>query len=276
MLRFPDQCLEPDSYIRRRDAIASRATGIGAVPAEVDYLEEEHATWRDAMASLDPIWERHAAPPLLGARDALQLPKDQIPQLSSVSERLEHLTGFTYASVADFVSREAFFGALARSVFPSTQFIRWAGRPEYTPAPDVLHEVGGHAICLANTELAELHCVAGRAAEATKSQVVLRAIASVFWYTVEFGVIHSSTGWKAYGAGLLSSPGELNWFADHAEIRPLSIADMVATPYEIDCYQPILFGASSLGEVLDTVGGFFTDVAEHGDLSHVIFGSHPQ
>ena len=260
--------VEPDSYTRRREAIASQATGIGAAPAEIDYLDEEHATWSDAMTLLDPIWERNAALPLRSARHALQLPGDHIPQLSSVSERLEDLTGFTYASVPAIVSRAEFFGALSRAIFPSTQFIRWAGNPLYTPAPDIMHEVSGHAISLANEHLAELHRLLGRAGAATNSPALLREIAHVFWYTAEFGVVRSRSGWKAYGAGLLSSPGELSWFAGHAEIRPLSIAEMIATPYDISRYQPVLFGVDSLEQVVDIAGRFCSDIADRSDPWH--------
>ena len=150
---------EPDSYLRRRDVIASRATGIGAAPAEIDYLDEEHTTWKTNMALLGPAWQQNAALPLLAARSVLQLPEDHIPQLSLVSERLKGLSGYTYASVRETVSRPEFFGALAQTIFPSTQYIRWGGSPLYTPAPDIMHEVSGHAISLANKHLAELHRV---------------------------------------------------------------------------------------------------------------------
>ena len=105
---------EPDSYLRRRDVIASRATGIGAAPAEIDYLDEEHTTWKTNMALLGPAWQQNAALPLLAARSVLQLPEDHIPQLSLVSERLKGLSGYTYASVRETVSRPEFFGALAQ------------------------------------------------------------------------------------------------------------------------------------------------------------------
>jgi phenylalanine-4-hydroxylase len=154
------------------------------------------------------------------------------------------------------VSGLDFFGALGRKIFSSTQFIRWSGSSDYTPAPDVLHEVGGHAVSLAHPQLAELHRLAGLAS--TAAPTMLTEIASVFWYSVEFGVVASSDGWKAYGTGLLSSPGELGWFTGHAQIRPLDIAAMIATRYDINCYQPVLFGADSLNQVTDVVGGYFT------------------
>ena len=134
-----------------------------------------------------------------------------------------------------------FFAALADRTFSSTQYVRWEGSPLYTPEPDVIHEVMGHGNCLACPEIAELHRLAGEAIGRVHTERSLQFLADVFWFSVEFGVIREAGEWKAYGTGLLSSPGELEWFADHADIRPLDIVDMGTTAYDIDHYQPILF-----------------------------------
>jgi len=258
MQSLPDA---PESYVGRQRAIAAMATGVEGLPMSIDYTAEEHQIWADAQSMLTSVWERYAATPIRSAAEALDLPLHEIPQLSLVTERLERLTGFCYASVPGTVSGADFFGALARRIFPSTQFIRWSGNAEYTPEPDVLHEIGGHANVLAHPHIAELHVLAGRASVAAPD--LLSEIAAVFWYSVEFGVLRTSAGPKAYGAGLLSSPGELGWFAEHARIEPLDIATMLATPYDISRYQPVLFGADSLDHVAEVVGGYFTHLIAH-------------
>jgi len=250
----------------RQAKIADMATGIDGVPHEIVYLAEEHETWRRIMTQLSPLWDRSVAPELHEARANLALPTSAIPQLSLVTERLSSLTGFRYRSVAGTVPGHDFFGALSQRVFLSTQFIREAYDLDYTPQPDVVHEVGGHAASLATPQLAELHQLAGRASVAVPT--MLPQIASVFWYTVEFGVIRAGTGWKAYGAGLLSSPGELAWFTEHAAVRRLSIADMIGTTYDIDSYQPVLFGADSLDHVLDIVGAFYLNLIDNNPAAN--------
>jgi phenylalanine-4-hydroxylase len=87
-------------------------------------------------------------------------------------------------------------------------------------------------------------------------------VADVFWFSGEFGVVREAGAWKAYGAGLLSSFGELGAFARHARIEPLDIGAMGTLPYDISQYQPRLFGADSIQEVLDVVGGFFADCTD--------------
>lgn len=248
----------PPEYVARRAAIAERAAGVDGIPVLIDYLAEEHQTWRHIHELLAPVWDRYAAAPLHVARAALGLPVDHIPQLDLVSERLEPLTGFRYAAVPGTVPGLAFFGALGRKLFSSTQFIRWFGSVHYTEQPDLVHEVGGHAVSLADPRLAELHELAGLAALAAPDR--LTEIAAVFWYSIEFGVVREAGKWKAYGTGLLSSPGELGWFADHAQIRHLNIAEMISTPYDISTYQPVVFGASGLDEVHEVVGDHYRSI----------------
>lgn len=249
---------EPPEYVARRTSISAIANH-PAPPFKIDYLPQENETWAMVMDELRARWDRSVAEPLLAARDRLGLPSDHIPQLSLVSARLHPITGFRYGSVPGTVSGAEFFAALAQRRFLSTQFIRWSGQPSYTPEPDVIHEVGGHAISLATPELAELHRLAGTAANAAPH--LLTEIAAAFWYSIEFGVLTTPEGPKAYGTGLLSSPGELDWFADNAEIRPLDIDEMLATPYDISQYQPVLFAADSLDHALAVVGGYFEKIA---------------
>lgn len=261
LVRVQKAPVVPQDYLRRQRTVAALATGIDGVPVHVEYLAEEHETWAAAQARLVPAWEQHAALPVRAAANALDLPRDQIPQLSMVSDRLQRMTRFRFASVSGTVSGAEFFGALAHRVFPSTQFIRWSGSSEYTPEPDVLHEIGGHANVLAHPKLAALHVLAGQASLAAPH--LLTEIAAVFWYSVEFGVVASPSGWKAYGAGLLSSPGELASFANNAEILPLDIDAMLTTPYDISRFQPVLFGAESLDQVVEIVGGYFSAISAH-------------
>ncbi len=249
----------PVSYWRRRERIAERAAGLDVPAAVIDYADVEHDVWATVAATLDPMWAEHASAAVRAARDALALPVDRVPQLADVDALLRPITGFGYRAVAGILPAGEFFQALAERTFPSTQYLRWEGAPLYTPEPDVIHEVMGHGNCLACPEIAELHRLAGAAATRVHDERSRRLIADVFWFTVEFGVVREGGEPKAYGAGLLSSPGELDWFATHADIRPIDIAEMGTIGYDIHHYQPVLFEGRSLQHVLDVVGGFFAD-----------------
>ena len=218
--------------------------------------------WATVAATLAPLWNQFATDGVLEARDRLSLPTHRVPQLAEVDARLRPLTGFGYRAVAGTVPAAEFFQALAERTFASTQYVRWEGSPLYTPEPDVIHEVMGHGNCLACPEIAELHRLAGQAIGRVHDERARQAIADIFWFSVEFGVVREHDAWKAYGTGLLSSPGELEWFAEHADIRRLDLVEMATTPYDIDHYQPVLFAGESLQHVVDVVGGFFAGATD--------------
>jgi phenylalanine-4-hydroxylase len=252
----------PPSYWARREEIASVAGGVDAPPRTIDYTDVEHEVWSTVARTLRPLWDRHAAAGVVAARDRLALPADRVPQLADVDATLRPITGFGYRAVSGIVSAAEFFGALEHRTFPSTQYLRWEGAPLYTPEPDVIHEVMGHGNCLACPEIAELHRLAGSVHGRLTEERSRQLIADVFWFTVEFGVVREGTETKAYGAGLLSSPGELGWFADHADIRPIDIVEMGTIGYDIHHYQPVLFEGRSLRHVVDVVGEFYATATD--------------
>jgi phenylalanine-4-hydroxylase len=247
----------PDPKPDRRAEIAAEATGPGRTPKDIAYTASEHATWSAVMAALVPLWECHAASVALTGLDRLALDRSRIPQLCDITRRLTRWSGFRFDAVAGLVPKEEFFAGLAEGRFLSTQYVRDGSSPLYTPEPDVIHEVIGHAHLLATAEAAELHRLAGRAMVRLTEPASRQFVADVFWFSGEFGVVREAGAWKAYGAGLLSSFGELGVFARHARIEPLDIGAMGTLPYDISQYQPRLFGADSIQEVLDVVGGFF-------------------
>lgn len=252
----------PRSYWQRREEIADLAAGMESQAVDIAYTDIEHGVWGTVADALGPLWEQHAASEVLAARDRLALPTDRVPQLGDVSASLRELTGFEFRAVPGLVPSVEFFGGLGRGRFSSTQYVRWEGSPLYTPEPDVIHEVFGHANALACPEIADLHRLAGQATERVEGERERQVLADVFWFTAEFGVVRERGSVRAYGAGLLSSVGELAWFAGHADIRPIDVREMATTGYDIDEYQPVLFAADSLGQVLDEVGGFFESATD--------------
>ena len=248
---------DPD-YRARRNHIASLA--IDWTPARpiprVEYTEAEHEVWRTVCRELAAKHERLACREYREAMARLALPADHVPQLTEVGERLEPLTGFTYHPAAGLVPFDQFYGSLADGVFHSTQYLRHHARPLYTPEPDLIHEVIGHGGMLASARFADLNRRAGRAARRLTTPEGRDFFARVFWFSVEFGVVWEEGVLRAYGAGLLSSYGEIEEFRD-AEIRPLDIARMGTQTYDITHYQPILYAAESIEELLAVVGGFF-------------------
>jgi phenylalanine-4-hydroxylase len=245
-------------YRERRNQIASLALGwrAGAPAPHADYTEAEQEVWRTVRSELAAKHDRLACAEYRAAMSRLALPVDHIPQLEEVSTRLRPLTGFEYHPAAGLVPFDQFYGSLADGVFHSTQYLRHPSRPLYTPEPDLIHEVIGHGGMLASPRFAELNRLAGLAARRLTTKQGRDFFAHVFWFTIEFGVLYEDGELRAYGAGLLSSYGEIEEFRS-AEIRPLDIAGMGVLEYDITKYQPILFAADGLEHLFDEVGAFF-------------------
>ena len=215
--------------------------------------------------------ERLACSEYRAAAERLALPVDRIPQLEQVSDGLLPLTGFEYHPAAGLVPFDDFYGSLADGIFHSTQYVRHHARPLYTPEPDLIHEVIGHGNALASPRFAELNRLAGAAARRLETTEGRDFFARVFWFTIEFGVIREDGQLCAYGAGLLSSFGEIEEFRG-ADVRELDVAAMGVQPYDITKYQPILFAADGMNQLMEVVGGFFAecddDTAARSAASH--------
>ncbi|GGL17300.1 hypothetical protein Sme01_71850 [Sphaerisporangium melleum] len=245
-------------YRERRNAIAALALNhvAGEPVPPVEYTEREHEVWALVAGELALKHRRYAAGEYLRGCERLGLPADRIPQLQEVGDLLQPLTGFRYLPAAGLVPLREFYGVLADGLFHSTQYIRHHSVPFYTPEPDVIHEVIGHANALASDRFARLYRLAGAAARRVETQEALEFVSKTFWFTMEFGVLAEDGEDKAYGAGILSSYGEIEEFRG-MDIRPLDVAAMGTTVYDITKYQNVLFRAESLTHLEDVVGGFW-------------------
>lgn len=245
-------------YRERRDVLATLASHWQqGEPAPVAaYTDAEHEVWRTVCEALDGKHRSYACAEFLSGKERLGLPVARVPQLEEVSNQLEPLTGFRYQPAAGLVPLREFYGSLEDRRFWSTQYVRHDSVPLYTPEPDVLHEVVGHGNTLANDRYASLYQAAGRAARRLETDEALQFVSKVFWFTLEFGVVHENDGLKAYGAGILSSPGEIEEFRG-MDIRPLDLRVMGTTDYDITVYQGLLFAAQSFSQVEDVIGDFW-------------------
>jgi phenylalanine-4-hydroxylase len=245
-------------YRARRNEIAAAALAWepGRPVPRIDYTEAEHDVWRTVCRELAPKHEKYACREFREAAAKLALPADRIPQLDEVTAGLEPLTGFRYHPAAGLVPLREFYGSLGDRIFHSTQYVRHDAMPLYTPEPDLIHEVIGHGNLLASPRFAEIKRQAGLAAQRVETDEALQFLADVFWFTIEFGVLREEGEVRAYGAGLLSSYGEIEEFRG-AELRPLDLLEMATLEYDITKYQPILFCADGMAELEDVVGSFF-------------------
>lgn len=217
----------------------------------IHYTDDEHARWQVLMNRQQKQLDIYAAPVYLSALDHLQIPKDHIPQCSEVSERLLDATGWQVVPVPALIDFPTFFDLLARKRFPAASFIRSEEDLNYLPEPDIFHEILGHTPLLADSQYASFMEAYGKAGcEASKEERVW--LARLFWFTVEFGLLNTARGLKAFGAGIVSSKTELPYSVEDpgVERRLFDEIDILRTPYRIDQLQPVYFVLDSFEQLL--------------------------
>jgi phenylalanine-4-hydroxylase len=247
-------------YRSRRNEIAAAA--LKWRPGEraplIDYTDEEQEVWRTVCRELAAKHARYAVAEYRQAKQRVGLPTDHVPGLDEVSALIGAASGWHYLPAAGLVPLAEFYGALADRRFYSTQYVRHPAVPLYTPEPDIIHEVIGHGHLLATPTFGELHRLAGFASRRLRDEENLRFLSRVFWFSLEFGVVQEEGELRAYGAGILSSYGEIEEFRS-MELRPLDLIEMGTADYDITAYQPVLYSAGSVAEVVEVIGGFFRE-----------------
>ena len=245
-----------DAQYRARRAHISRLAGAfrhGEPIAVVAYTAQETATWGDVYSHLGALRRDYACRAYLAALDALEkqcgFGPAQIPQARDVSAFLHARTGFVLRPVPGLLRPRDFLNALAFRVFFATAYVRHRSAPFYTPEPDVCHELLGHAPMFADHAFADLSQEIGLASLGASDDDIER-LARCYWYSVEFGVLREDGKLKAYGAGLLSSFGELERACAGAlpaqAFEPWDPAAAARKPYPITEFQPRYLVADSL------------------------------
>jgi len=218
------------------------------------YTTEQHGVWAELVRRRMPQLERHAAQEYLDGFDSLCLPYDRLPNLAAVSAKLELRTGWNATPVSGFMPAPAFFEMLAARRFPTTTWLRSRDSLEYTPEPDIFHDVFGHVPMHAHPVFADFLASYGqlcsRIQEDNQDDAILERIGRVFWYTVEFGLIRQNGEIKVYGSGLISSNGECSNVLDSGcEVRPFLLDDVLNTPVKVDQMHHLLFAIESFDQI---------------------------
>ena len=238
-------------------AAALELTKAAPYLAEQDYgayTLEEHAVWAELVRRRMPQIEQHAAQEYLDGFEALRMPYDQLPRLAHISAKLERRTGWSTTPVSGFMPGPAFFEMLAARHFPTTTWLRNRDSLEYTPEPDIFHDVFGHVPMHAHPVFAEFLAQYGQLCARTEDQGILERLGRVFWYTVEFGLIRQQGRMRVYGSGLISSNGECSSVLNGGcAVDPFVLDEVLRTPVKVDQMQPLLFVIDSFEQIYDAI-----------------------
>ncbi len=235
------------------------------------YSDENHEAWRRLYARMIPQWEKYANKHFLQGIENLCLNPERVPLLDDVNQFLNPLTGFRAKPVSGYVPAFQFFDCLRQRDFPTTITVRKLANLDYLPEPDIFHDIAGHVPMHTDRAFADTlvrfgECARTAAIIAQEMPVgedrvhrlssIVKAMARFFWFTIEFGLMkHPDGGLRAYGSGLLSSYGELEYSLTSPDVQryPVQLEWVVNQYFEIDHYQPLLFVVDSFDHLFSLV-----------------------
>ncbi len=217
-------------------------------PPFVTYTPEETRIWREVSPNLHELHDKYACAIYLRAKRDLAITETEIPQLKTLSERIERETNIHLVPAEGALPYRTFYEYIAERGFPVTQFIRHGSHPEFTPEPDMIHDCLGHVPPLMNLDYAELLTLIGKAAATTPHGDQILALKRFSWFSIEFGLIEEHGETKVFGAGILSSTGEIphSLFSPSATRRPFVTDVVIATDYDPSQMQKDFFIAPSM------------------------------
>src|SRR6516162_1395914 len=242
--------LGDEAYVKRRKELFALCRGhrlerLG--PPLIDYTPEETRIWREVSPKLEELHQKFASRIYLQAKRTLGISQTEIPQLRLLSERLERETRMHLVPAEGPLPYRTFYTYIGERGFPVTQFIRHGSHPEFTPEPDMIHDCLGHVPPLMNQDYAELLTLIGKAASTTDRGDQVLALKRFSWFSIEFGLIEEAGQTKVFGAGILSSTGEIpnSLFSKDVTRRPFVTDVVIATDYDPSRMQDNLFIAPS-------------------------------
>src|ERR1043165_437210 len=234
------------AYVERRHKIFDlcrqhRLKGLG--PPLIDYIPEETRIWREVSAKLDELHRKHACQMYLKAKDTLGISDKEIPQLRTLSTKLQPVTNIHLVPAEGPLPYRTFYSYIAERGFPVTQFMRHGSHPEFAPDPDMIHDCLGHVPPLMNRDYAEVLVLIAKAANATPDPKQVLALKRFSWFSIEFGLIEEQGETKVFGAGILSSTGEIPFslFSKEVTRKPFITDDVITTDYDPSRMQDHLF-----------------------------------
>lgn len=227
------------------------------------YTRADHDTYRrlyERQSALLPGLASEAfiaALPSLGARE-------QIPRFEDINERLHRATGWEIVAVPGLIPEVPFFTLLANRKFPVTDWIRTPEEFDYIVEPDIFHDLFGHVPLLFNPVFADYVQRYGQGGLKAHGLGACEMLSRLYWYTIEFGLIREAGGLRAYGAGILSSSGELPYAVQSPEPQrlPLQLERTMRTRYKIDTYQQTYFVIDSFQQLFDMTAADFAPLYE--------------
>jgi phenylalanine-4-hydroxylase len=228
-----------------------------------DYTAEEHALWRRLYERQMRLLPGYACDEYLAGLARLDA-GEAIPRFDVASDKLRRATGWALVGVPGLIPDLTFFDHLAHRRFPVTTWLRTPAEFDYIVEPDVFHDFFGHVPLLLDPAYADYMQAYGQGGLKAARLDSLKFLARLYWYTVEFGLMSTPAGLRIYGAGILSSGGEVVHSIDSPQPRRVGFAleRLLRTEYHIDRYQDTYFVIDGFAQLIADTAPDFTPIYE--------------
>ena len=229
-----------------------------------DYTDQDHAVWRALFERQSALLPGRACQEFLDGLTGLGVAADGIPDFERLSDILQRTTGWRIVAVPGLVPDDVFFGHLAARRFPATNWIRRPAQMDYLQEPDAFHDIFGHVPLLMNPVFADYMAAYGRGGLKALRLGALSKLARLYWYTVEFGLIHTAAGLRIYGSGIFSSRTESVYCLESPKPKRIAfdLIRVMRTEYRIDDLQDGYFVIDSFDQLFEVTGPDFTPYYE--------------
>lgn len=221
------------------------------------YSAQDDAVWGELFTRQMAFLPEKVAPEYLDGVAKLGLNATKTPQVKDIDAKLYALTGAGAYGVPAIIPPSQFYDLLSQRKFPVATFLRRREHMDYIEEPDLFHEVFGHCPMLTNSAYADFIEGFGKRAKSLGKGYSWHMF-RLFWFTIEFGMIRTPDGLRAYGAGIVSSPAEAaHATSGNAVMQDFDLATIFRTPYRIDIVQPTYFVIDSFDQLADTLNADF-------------------
>ena len=227
------------------------------------YSAGEHDLWRRLYRRQMGLVPRYASEEFCDTLATLNF-GEGIPRFEAINRMLLPASNWQLVAVPGLLPDLTFFEHLANRRFPVTVWIREPSEFDYIVEPDVFHDFFGHVPMLFNPVFADYMQAYGRGAIKAHALGAIEMLARLYWYTVEFGLIETSRGLRTYGAGILSSGGEISYCVESPEPNRIGfdLLRIMRTKYKIDTFQETYFVITGFEQLFDATAPDFTPYYE--------------
>ncbi len=223
------------------------------------YTGAQHDLWRRLYARQAALMPDHACDEFRATLATLDYGAG-IPRFEAINAKLRAATHWQLVAVPGLLPDLVFFEHLAQRRFPVTVWLREPGEFDYIVEPDIFHDFFGHVPLLFNPVFADYMQAYGRGGLKAHALGAIEMLARLYWYTVEFGLIETPQGLRAYGSGILSSGGEIRYCIASPNPNRIGfdLLRIMQTRYKIDTYQETYFMIRDFGELFRATEPDFT------------------